>query len=52
MDGTSEKILSWFEDDELTDCPNCGEKKAIPVTAGNSSVVCAACGIVAKPAPD
>ena len=51
MDGPSEQMLSWFEDDELTDCPSCGEKKVIPARVGDGMVFCAACGIVERPTP-
>jgi hypothetical protein len=52
MDDTSEHMLSWFEDDELSICPSCGEKTVVPAPAGKDLAVCAACGIVAKPAAD
>jgi uncharacterized Zn finger protein len=51
MDDPSEPMLSWFDDDELTDCPSCGEKKVLPAPAGDGMVICAACGIVATPTP-
>ena len=52
MGEPSEQMLSWFEEDELTDCPSCGRKKVIPAPVGEGMVFCAACGIVARPTPD
>jgi transcription elongation factor Elf1 len=52
MDDPSEQVLSWFEDDELTDCPSCGERKVVPAPAGKAMLVCAVCGIVTKPTPN
>jgi hypothetical protein len=52
MDEPSETMLSWFEDDELTDCPSCGERKIVPSHLRDGLAVCAACGVVAKPTPD
>jgi ribosomal protein S27AE len=37
-------VLSWFEHDELADCPLCGERTLLP--AWESKVVCVNCGIV------
>jgi uncharacterized Zn finger protein len=51
MDEPSETMLSWFEDDELTDCPSCGERKIVPSHLRDGLAVCAACGVVAKPTP-
>lgn len=33
MDDTSEQMASWFDDDELGECPACGERKVIPAPA-------------------
>jgi ribosomal protein L37AE/L43A len=49
MDGPSENMLSWFEDDELAVCPSCGEKKVVPARVGDGMVFCTSCGIVAGP---
>ena len=51
MDETSEQMLSWFEEDELSVCPTCGEKTVVPAPAGSDRAVCAGCGIVARPQP-
>jgi uncharacterized Zn finger protein len=52
MDEPSEQMLSWFEEDERTDCPSCGEKKVIPAPVGDGMLLCIACGIVTRPAAD
>lgn len=51
MEVTSEQMLSWFDDDELSECPACGEKKVIPAPAGDGLVICGACGVVTTPEP-
>ncbi len=48
MNEPSVQMLSWFEDDELTDCPSCSEKKVLPAPMGTGMVFCTACGMVAK----
>jgi hypothetical protein len=52
MDDPSAQMLSWFEDDELTECPTCHAKTVVPADVGADMVLCTACGIVARPTPD
>jgi len=43
-------MRDWFSDQELEDCPRCGEHTAIPTPTG--FVVCTECGIVGGRAED
>jgi len=46
MPGTD--LRDWFADDELTSCPSCGRRTALPTpTAGYA--VCLECGLVLPP---
>ena len=49
MDDTSEQMVSWFDDDELTECPACGARKVLPTPGRDGLVICAACGVVTTP---
>ena len=43
----------WFEDDELLECPACGEQKLIPVAEESMPpVLCLNCGLVVTPSVD
>jgi hypothetical protein len=51
MGVTSEQMLSWFDDDELGECPACGQRKVIPAPAGDGLVICSACGVLTTGEP-
>jgi hypothetical protein len=40
---------SWFEEDELERCPNCGKRKLIRDESQQPLRVCLVCGIVEAP---
>lgn len=43
----------WFEDDELLECPACGEQKLIPTPKESMPpVLCLNCGLVVPPSAD
>ncbi|MFL5928809.1 MAG: hypothetical protein ACJ77E_17900 [Gaiellaceae bacterium] len=41
-------IRDWFSDDELTSCPSCGRRTALPTPAAGFAV-CLQCGILLPP---
>jgi hypothetical protein len=54
MEGTTEMLLSWFREDELSDCAQCGNKHLLPVFWAKEpgSPVCATCGTLPRPDSD
>jgi hypothetical protein len=42
-------VLSWFQDDELDVCPDCGEKAEIRVDGPRPQALCLACGAIHDP---
>jgi hypothetical protein len=49
--GPNEMLLSWFQDDELRDCPKCGRKHLLPPWGSPTPVeVCVTCGILSMAA--
>jgi hypothetical protein len=47
MEATTQMLLSWFADDELTECPLCGYNHLLPVWGEKGDArMCASCGFV------
>jgi hypothetical protein len=44
-------MATWFADDELELCPECGEKKVVIVEGDATPRVCLACGALATAQP-
>jgi hypothetical protein len=36
-------LLSWFEEEELSNCPSCGERHVLPSWAGPVGSFCVTC---------
>jgi hypothetical protein len=51
-DDSVDSVLDWFDEDELSVCPVCGQRKVVPAKVSEEFVVCVSCGIVARPMPD
>jgi hypothetical protein len=43
MDGPTEMLLSWFDEDELDVCPVCGQKHLLPPWGSPEKRICATC---------
>ena len=39
-------LLLWFEQDELDDCPDCGQKHLLPDWGSPHGRSCASCGFI------
>ena len=39
-------VLSWFRDDELAVCTECGERAEITIDAPRPQALCLACGAI------
>ena len=47
---TKEMLLSWFSADELSLCPECGEKHVLPEWGAATGTFCVTCGYRETPA--
>jgi hypothetical protein len=46
LEAASERILAWFDDDELGDCPQCGQRHLLPTGKARLGQICATCGVI------
>ena len=41
---TRDMILHWFREDELSECPNCGNRHVLPGWGSPNGRMCVTCG--------
>jgi hypothetical protein len=46
VDANQKQVRSWFDDEELRPCPQCGERLLIPAESERPYAVCIECGPV------